>query len=266
MSGEARLFEGKVGIVTGGATGIGRGLMRGLAAAGARVTIASRKEDRLRAAAAEVVETGCDAPHVEVCDVRDAESCERMVKATAEKFGRLDFLVNNAGANFLCPAMAISANGWRAVVETVLNGTFFCSVAAARVMMECGGGAIVNMAATNGWNGSPLIAHSGAAKAGVLNLTETLAVEWAPFKIRVNAVAPGPVATEGAKERLWREDDARRRIEEAIPLGRMASVDDCVQATLFLLSPAAAYITGTTLAVDGGERLRNWNRLGPLPG
>jgi NAD(P)-dependent dehydrogenase (short-subunit alcohol dehydrogenase family) len=240
-------------------------LTLGLAAAGARVAIASRKEERLRGVANEVVEAGFDAPHVEVCDVRDSESCERMVKSTAAKFGRIDFLVNNAGANFLCPAMAITAKGWRAVVETVLNGTFYCSVAAARVMMESGGGAIVNMAATNGWNGSPLIAHSGAAKAGVLNLTETLAVEWAPFKIRVNAVAPGPVATEGAKERLWREDEARRRIEEAIPLGRMASVDDCVQATLFLLSPASAYITGSTLAVDGGERLRNWNRLGPLP-
>jgi NAD(P)-dependent dehydrogenase (short-subunit alcohol dehydrogenase family) len=192
-------------------------------------------------------------------DVKQPETLAAWRDTTLDAFGVVDVLVCNAGANFLAPAAAISPGGFATVVGTVLLGTWNTIHAFFPQLSERPRSSIVMMAATNGFTASPLMAHSGAGKAGMLNLTQTLAVEWAQAGIRVNAVAPGPVFTEGANARLWADREAQARVEATVPLGRMGSVDDCADAVLFLSSPAAQFITGTILTVDGG------NFLKPLP-
>ncbi|HEY1101565.1 MAG TPA: SDR family oxidoreductase, partial [Myxococcota bacterium] len=196
---------------------------------------------------------------VSQADVKQPDTLAAWRDATIEAFGAVDVLVCNAGANFLAPAASISPNGFATVIGTVLLGTWNTVHAFFPHLSERGRSSIVMMAATNGYTSSALMAHSGAGKAGMLNLTQTLAVEWAGLGIRVNAVAPGPVDTDGANKRLWAEDDARARVERTVPLGRMGSSDDCADAVLFLSSPAAQFITGTTLTTDGG------NFLKPMP-
>src|SRR5262249_160735 len=181
-------------------------------------------------------------------NIREQPECVRMADAAAREFGRIDVLINNAGANFACPAMSITPNGWRSIIDVVLNGTFFASQACARHMMERNSGRIVSIAATNGMTASPLIAPSGAAKAAVINLTATLAVEWAPLGITVNAVSPGAVDTPGASERVFPEA-AKKAIAKRTPLGRMAGPLDCVGAGLFLASPPPAVTPGAHLVV-----------------
>jgi NAD(P)-dependent dehydrogenase (short-subunit alcohol dehydrogenase family) len=249
------MLRDQVCIVTGGATGIGLEIARAMARLGAKLVLASRNEERLAAAVAELGSLGAHALAVPT-NVREPEQVERMVARTVEHFGSVDVLVNNAGANFLCPASQITPNGWRTVIDVVLNGTFYCSHAAGKRMLEQRRGRIINIAATNGAGGSPMMCHSGAAKAGVLNLTQTLAVEWAQFEVRVNAVAPGPVSTEGANARLWSAPEVMERLERKVPLGRFARASDCVGPVLFLCSDAARFMTGTILVVDGGEALR----------
>jgi NAD(P)-dependent dehydrogenase (short-subunit alcohol dehydrogenase family) len=256
-------LAGKVCLVTGGGTGIGRAIAHGLAGCGAKVALASRKVENCEAVAAELRARGAEA-HALSMDVRDPASIERaFVGLDAWSGGRLDVLVNNAGANFVAPALAITPNGWRAVTQTLVDGTFFCSQQAAKRMLERGGGRIINNASTNGWNGAPLMAHSGAGKAAILAMTETLAAEWGPLGITVNSIAPGSVSTEGANTRLWEGSDTQARIAARIPLGgRLGTPADCVGAVLFLASEAAAYITGAVIAIDGGQRLRNVADLG----
>ncbi len=250
------MFQGRVALVTGGATGIGRALSRAFVEHGADVLLASRKEDNLKAVAAELGGLG---PRVlyRATDIRQPDQVDSLVAMALERFGKIDFLINNAGANFLSPAIDISPNGWRTIIDTVLNGTFYVSRAVAKSMLERGFGRIVNMASTNAHNGSPLMVHSGAAKAGVISMTETLAVEWAGGGVTVNAVAPGPVNTPGANARLWPDPKTVERLERRIPMGRFARPDDIVGPTLFLCSDAAAFITGATLVVDGGDHLRS---------
>jgi NAD(P)-dependent dehydrogenase (short-subunit alcohol dehydrogenase family) len=178
-----------------------------------------------------------------------------MVAAAVDAFGGLDILINNAGANFLAPALQISPNGWRTIIDIVLTGTFFASQAAARVMCDRGGGLILMNGGANAIAGSPLMAHSGAGKAGMKSLVQSLAIEWAAFGIRVNGVEPGAVETPGANERLWPTPEIRDRYARTIPLRRFATPDDVVGAFLFLCSNAARYMTGTTLVVDGGSVL-----------
>ncbi len=256
-------LKDRVCLVTGGGTGIGRAIALGLARCGASVALASRKIENCQQVADECRALGSDAEALSV-NIRDPESVEACFRTLAERYqGRLDVLVNNAGANFTAPALAITPNGWRVITQTLIDGTFFCSQAAARLMLERGGGRIINNAGTNGWNGSPLMAHSGAGKAAILSLTETLAVEWGPLGIAVNAIAPGPVSTAGANERLWSQDETMARIARRVPLGqRLAVPDDCVGAVVFLASDAAAFISGATLTIDGGQRLRNVQDLG----
>ncbi|WP_373048905.1 SDR family oxidoreductase [Vulgatibacter sp.] len=249
-------LQGQVALVTGGGTGIGKACALALAAHGAAVVLASRNEEKLAAVAAEIHARGGEALALP-CDIKDPGQVESMAEAAWAWRGGVDLLLNNAGANFLAPALAISANGWRAVVDVVLNGTFYVSRAIGSRMVDRGRGRIVMMAATNGENGSPLMAHSGAAKAGVINLAQTLAVEWAASGVTVNAVCPGPVATEGANQRLWADPATMERIGKRVPLGRFATPDDCVGPVLFLASEAASFVTGASLVVDGGDRLRN---------
>jgi NAD(P)-dependent dehydrogenase (short-subunit alcohol dehydrogenase family) len=250
----AACFAGQVAVVTGGGTGLGLEVSRGLAELGARVVIASRSAEHHRALLEEGARRGWEVTS-EVLDVRDAAAVRATADRVLERAGQVDILVNNAAGNFVCPAERLSANAWRAVLGIVLDGTFHCSQAFGRGMIARGGGQILNVVATYAWTGMPGVVHSACAKAGVLAMTRTLAVEWARHGIRVNAIAPGPFHSRGAEQNLWPDEQARRAIERRIPLGRFASADEVAAQCLHLLSPASAYLTGECLVVDGGASL-----------
>jgi NAD(P)-dependent dehydrogenase (short-subunit alcohol dehydrogenase family) len=248
-------FQDRTVVITGGGTGIGLALVRAFAGLGANVVIASRKLENCQTAAAEVQALGRKALALEV-NVRDHDSVDRLGKAVISAFGRADILFCNAGANFLCPASQLTANGFRSVVETVLFGSFHCAHVFGRYMIEQKFGRIIAMTATNGMNGSPMMLHSGAAKAGVINMMMTLAAEWGGFNVTCNSLSPGAVDTEGATSRLFSNGGLNERIAKETPLGRMAVPSDVVGAALFLASDAAAFINGANLVVDGGEAVR----------
>src|SRR5918993_3769332 len=211
---DPQLLKDHVAVVTGGGTGIGLAIAKRLGALGARIAIASRNSQNLEEGCAALRESGVDALAVQL-DVRLPEQVDEMVERTVKHFGGLDILVNNAAGNFICRAEDLSPNGWNAVVGIVLNGTFYCSRAVGRHMIQRGaGGAIVSILANYVWTGSAGTIHSAAAKAGVMSLTQTLAVEWARHNIRVNAVAPGPIESAGAARQLWNSAEAVDRIPE----------------------------------------------------
>ena len=202
-----RVFDGQTALVTGGGTGIGLAIARALGRLGARVVIASRSQSNLDAGLSALGEAGCDAMAVPV-DVRDPAAVDAMVARTVASRGGIDLLVNNAAGNFVSRAEALSPNGWNAVIGIVLNGSYYCSRAVGRQMIaQARGGLIVSILANYAWTGSAGTIHSASAKAGVMSMTRTLAVEWARHRIRVNAVAPGPIVSAGAAKQLWQSDD-----------------------------------------------------------
>jgi NAD(P)-dependent dehydrogenase (short-subunit alcohol dehydrogenase family) len=252
-------LQGACAIVTGGGAGIGRACALALAELGSRVCVV----DRDHASAAETVDAiatgGGEAMRI-VGDVRESTTADEAVQGAIDRFGRLDVLVNNAGGMFAARAEEISANGWSAVLRLNLDSTFQFSKAVAPAMRRSGGGSIVNIASVAGVAASPDAAHYGAAKAAVINLTRSLAVEWAP-DIRVNAVAPDFIRTAGT-ERLMSDAD-RARIAALLPLARLGEASDVAHAVAFLASPKSAFITGQTLVVDGGALYRG--RLDFMP-
>jgi 2,4-dienoyl-CoA reductase [(3E)-enoyl-CoA-producing], peroxisomal len=255
------LLAGRVALITGGGTGIGFGIASSLAAAGAHVVIASRKPEHLESAVEQLRSCGARVSAVEV-NVREPESVARMVDRVGSEHGRVDVLVNNAAGNFYAPSATLSPNGWRAVVETDLYGTFFCCQAVYPLMKTQGGGRIVSISMTLHYRGWPLMAHATAAKAGVDALTRTLALEWARERITVNAVAPGPIPTEGVKKAFTPPgSDApdlfgmEKYAADAIPLGRWGTPEDIGQMVTYLASPAGDWITGAIMVVDGGAWL-----------
>lgn len=240
------LFAAKKVLVTGGATGIGFAIAHGFAGLGAHVTVLSRNESNLKDAVARLGRAAA----FHVADVRDGAA----VAAAAKALGAQDVVVNAAAGNFPVPFDAMSDNAWRTVIDIVLNGT-------ANVCRSFGPGlkerkgSVVNIVAGYAWTGAPGVSHSGAAKAGVLNLTRSLAVEWAPT-VRVNAVSPGPIdGTEGMK-RLGDDLGLRPAVERSVPLRRMGTADEVANACLFLASPAASYVTGACVVVDGGQDVK----------
>lgn len=254
------IFEDKVVLITGGGTGIGRQLALDFGELGAFVVILARRTDPLAETIAEIEAAGGQGTYYDEFDIRDEDRIDEVVAEIFEEHGRVDVLVNNAGGNFVGPAMAMSPNGWRAIIDINLNGTFLMSRAVGqRWLARNFPGRIINMSATNASNGSPLMAHSGASKAGINSMTETLAVEWGGSGITVNAVLPGPVRTEGSDERLWTDPDTVEKLASRIPLGRFASPADISPLVQFLASDAAAYITGSLITIDGGDRLRSPN-------
>lgn len=247
------LFADQVHIVTGGGSGIGRCIAHELAALGATVVLASRTEDKLTRVRTEIEEDGGRADSI-ACNIREESEVVALFEKTLERHGRVDGVVNNGGGQFVSPADAISAKGWRAVVETNLTGTFFMCREAKRQAMEDSGGAIVNIVADM-WNGMPGMAHSGAARAGVVNLTKTLALEWAPARIRVNAVAPGVILSSGFANYPEPVQEMLKGVPAQLPNARFGTESEVSAAVVFLLSQAAAYITGVTLRVDGASSL-----------
>ena len=241
------LFAGQAGIVTGAGSGIGRCTAHELAALGARVALIGRKAEKLEQVAREIAAAGGTA----LCyaaDIREEERVREVVRAALAALGRLDFLVNNAGGQFSAPLEQISAKGWDAVVRTNLTGGFLMAREAYAQWMKANGGAIVNMIADM-WHGMPNMGHSGAARAGMLNFTETAALEWAP--VRVNAVAPGWIASSGLDQYPPAMAAHIRTLPDKVPAGRLGTESEISAAIVFLLSPAAAFISGSCLRIDG---------------
>lgn len=248
-----RLFAGRVCVITGGGSGIGRCTAHELAALGARVVLIGRKLEKLQRVAGELSQRGYQAD-LHALDIRDEPALIAAVKHTVEQHGRIDALVNNAGGQYPAPLAAISKRGFEAVLASNLTGGFSMAREVFTQSMREHGGAIVNIVADM-WNGMPGMAHSGAARAGMVNLTKTAAFEWAPFRVRVNAVAPGYVASSGLDHYGPAMRETIAKLPEQVPLRRLATEAEISAAICFLLSPAAAFITGTTLAVDGGAPL-----------
>lgn len=257
----ADLLAGQVHLVTGGGTGIGRAIAHELASLGAHVVLAARREEKLQATAEEIRGAGGAASTL-VLNVRDEEAVAAAFAQVIEEQGALHGLVNNAGGQFVSPAEMISAKGWHAVVETNLTGTFLCCREAHRAYFGQHGGAIVNIVSEM-WRGFPGMAHSGAARAAVVNLTQTLAVEWAAAGIRVNAVAPGLIDSSGLETYPEAVRGFLDEIKHDLPYHRMGSEAEVAGAVTFLLTPAASYVSGETLRVDGASSL--WRKTWAIP-
>ena len=253
------LFNGKTIIVTGGGSGIGRCTAHELAYLGANVVIVGRSEDKLATVVKEIEEDGGKASYL-VCDIRDEENVGSVIDTVIEKQGSLDGLVNNAGGQYRTPMKNISTKGFEAVVRNNLTGGFIFMREAYTRWMEKNGGAIVNIIADI-WNGWPDFAHSGAARGGMLTLSETVACEWAASNVRVNTVAPGGIASSGFDTYPPEYIPKLFEYKDRVPLQRYGTESEISAAIVYLLSPAAAYITGTCLRVDGGtpNSRQTWN-------
>ncbi len=251
------LFKGKVIIVTGGGSGIGRCTAHELSALGAHVVLVGRKLEKLQAVQAEVQEDGGSADF-HVCDIRQEESVKQVIAAVIAVHGKVDALVNNAGGQYVTPLEAISLKGWEAVINTNLTGGFLMARECYLQCMKDRGGAIVNIVADI-WGSMPGMGHSGAARAGMVSFTETAAVEWAHAGVRVNAVAPGYIASSGMDHYPPEVGASLREKRKLAPLGRFGTEAETAAGIVFLLSPAASFISGTTMRIDGA---RPQTRLG----
>ncbi len=250
-------MENETVIITGGSSGMGKYMAKRFVQAGAKVMITGRTEQKLAEAVKEVEKAGDGKAAYKVMDVRKPEHVSEMLEETVRIFGSVDHLVNNAAGNFLCRAEELSVNGWNAVIDIVLNGSFYCS-------REIGSywiankqkGNIVNMVATYAWNAGAGVIHSAAAKAGVLSMTRTLAVEWgSSYGIRVNAIAPGPIERTGGADKLFESEQAAQKTVESVPLQRLGKPEEIAELAHFLCSRHAAYINGEVITMDGGQWL-----------
>jgi citronellol/citronellal dehydrogenase len=256
----ADLFTGTTALVTGAGSGIGRATARGFAALGAKVLLCGRRRDRLEETAAEIAGAGGVAECFDM-SIRDPEQVKKAIDDAWQRWGRLDVLVNNAGGQFAQSAIDFSPKGWLSVIDTNLNGTWWMMQTAAQRWRDNGAtGCIVNIV-LDIWRGVPGMAHSVAARAGVIYLSKTVAVEWAPLGIRVNCIAPGLIETEGFQHY---EEKARQKFSrDSNPLRRIGSAETIANACIFLASPSADFTTGEVLTIDGGQQL--WGDVWATP-
>jgi 3-oxoacyl-[acyl-carrier protein] reductase len=248
-------LQGKTAIVTGGGTGIGKSIALEFARAGADVALCSRKLEHLEAVEKEIRNLGRRTFSM-VVDVRQEEQVKAIVERAVKDFGRLDVMVNNAGASFRAKPEDISINGWNTVVQINLNGVFLGCKWAGKHMLERGEGTIINIASIAGTYGSTMMSHYGAAKAAVIMLTKELGVAWGRKGVRVNCIAPGPIETEGYLDVLHKTDpDADktyRRVADRVAMGRWGKVEEIAWPCVFLASPASGFVNGETIVIDGG--------------
>ncbi|MDY0408047.1 2,4-dienoyl-CoA reductase [Virgibacillus soli] len=250
----------KTVIVTGSSSGMGKYMARKFAQEGANVVITGRNEEKLTRAKKEMEESATGRILMVPMDVRKTEDVERLVSETVDTFGSIDYLVNNAAGNFICAAEDLSYNGWNSVIDIVLNGTFYCSQAVGKYWIKNNiKGAILNMVATYSWNAGAGVIHSSAAKAGVLNMTRTLAVEWGTkYGIRVNAIAPGPIERTGGAEVLFLSEEMAQRTVDSVPLKRLGKPEEIAQLAYFMFSDHATYMNGEVVTLDGGQWLNKF--------
>jgi NAD(P)-dependent dehydrogenase (short-subunit alcohol dehydrogenase family) len=251
------LLQNKVVLVTGGGSGLGLSMSKRFAELGATVAICGRNAERLAAGAAEIAQAGagCEV-FTHSCDVRDYEAVGKMIDAITAKTGLPHILVNNAAGNFLAATEELSPGGFDAIVRIVLYGTFNCTqILGKRWIAQRLTGTVLNIVTTYAWTGSAFVVPSACAKAGVLAMTRSLAVEWGAYGIRVNAIAPGPFPTEGAWKRLFPDPAFDEQVKNRIPLGRFGEHAELANLAVLLVSEEARYITGECVVIDGGESL-----------
>lgn len=253
------MLQQKTIIITGGSSGMGLAMAKQFVKEGANVVITGRDAERLQKAKDEILAFGEQIATFQM-DVREPEHAKAMVVFAVEKFGQVDGLVNNAAGNFIVQAEKLSPNGWKAVIDIVLNGTFYCSSAVGNYWIENGiKGAMVNMVATYAWGAGAGVIHSAAAKAGVLSVTRSLAVEWGGrYGIRVNAIAPGPIERTGGADKLWESEEQAKRTINSVPLRRLGTPEEIADLATFMLSDKAAYMNGECVTLDGGAWLNQF--------
>ena len=261
---ESGLLKGKSIIITGGGTGLGKSMATRFAELGADLVITSRRKNVIDETAEALRKYGGKVLAV-ACDVRDPDQVQNMVDHTVNEFGKIDVLLNNAAGNFISPTENLSPNGFKTVVDIVLNGTFNCTQAAGKVMRENKGGVILNIVTTYAWTGSGYVVPSACAKAGVLAMTRSLAVEWAKYGIRTVAIAPGPFPTEGAWSRLAPPGlGIKKKMINRIPLKRVGEHHELANLASYLVSDQAGYINGEVVTIDGGEWLQGAGEMNEL--
>ena len=265
---DKQLLNDKSIIVTGGGTGLGKSMALRFAELGAGLVITSRRKEVIEKTAEELREHGGKVLAI-ACDVRDPDQVNDMVSQTVNEFGKIDILLNNAAGNFISPTEDLSPNAFKTIVDIVLNGTFNCTQAAGKVMREKDGGVILNIVTTYAWTGSGYVVPSASAKAGVLAMTRSLAVEWAKYGIRTVAIAPGPFPTKGAWSRLAPPGlGIQKKMKNRVPLKRVGEHIELANLATYLISDQAAYINGEVVTIDGGEWLQGageMNELEKLP-
>lgn len=247
-------FGGKTAMVTGSGTGLGRVFALRLAEMGATVALVARRRERLEAVAEEIRAGGGKALTIPL-DIRDPEAVEAGVDRIVRETGSIDILINNAAGNFVARAENITPNGWNAVINIVLNGSFYCASAAGRRMLKQRAGKILNITASYAWVGGPGTVHSASAKAGLIAMAKTLAVEWGGRNVQVNCLCPGFIDTEQSREKLWPTAEGREHILDRVPAHRFGTPEETVEAGLYLCSSAADYVNGEVFTIDGGEWL-----------
>jgi NAD(P)-dependent dehydrogenase (short-subunit alcohol dehydrogenase family) len=262
------LLKNKTIIITGGGTGLGKSMAHRFGELGANLVITSRKQEVLDDTAIELRETGAQVLPI-ACDVRKPIEVQNVVDETIKKFNKIDILINNAAGNFISPTEMLSPGGFKVVVDIVLNGTFNFTQAVGKEMMKAKTGTILNIVTTYAWTGSGYVVPSAAAKAGVLAMTRSLAVEWAKYGIRHVAIAPGPFPTKGAWKRLAPPGlGIEKKMRDRIPLRRFGEHIELANLASYLVSDGASYINGEVVTIDGGEWLQGageFNELEKVP-
>ena len=250
---EKNLLKNKVILITGGGTGLGKSMAMRFAELGASLVIASRRKDVITKTTDQIKEIGSEALGLQ-CDVRNIDQVQSMVHDTLTHFDKIDILINNAAGNFISPTEMLTPGGFKAVVDIVLIGTFNCSLTVGKEMIKQKNGNILNIVTTYAWTGSGYVVPSASAKAGVLAMTRSLAVEWAKYNIRTNAIAPGPFITDGAWKRLAPPGlNIKKKLKDRIPMKRFGEHLELANLASYLISNQSGYINGEVVTIDGGE-------------